>query len=84
MLGRRAARLFAHMKDALRRAKLVSPFGADYSAVLRSHLLTVPAYCAAVPASTFQGALAGDPAPQRPAGGSQPQPARLLRSLSHR
>ena len=57
MLGRRAARLFAHIKDALHRAKLGSAFGADYSAVLRSHLLTVPAYCAAVPAPTFQGVL---------------------------
>ena len=55
MLARRAAKLFAHIKDALQRAKLGSPLGADYSAVLRSHLLTVPAYCASVPASIFQG-----------------------------
>ena len=54
MLARRAARLFTHIKDALQKAKLGSPFGADYSAVLRTHLLTVPAYCAAVPAATFQ------------------------------
>lgn len=57
MLARRAAKLFAHVKEVVQAAKLGSAIGADYAGVLRSNLLSVPAYCAAVPASTFQGVL---------------------------
>lgn len=55
MLGRRAAKLFAHIKEALQRAGLSSHMGMDYSSALRSVLLATPAYCAAAPRDTFQG-----------------------------
>lgn len=55
MLGRRAPKLFAHVKDVLNRAGLTSSFGADYSSVLRSNLLVNPDYCSSVPATTIQG-----------------------------
>ena len=55
MLARRAAKLFAHVRDVLQAAKLGSAIGGDYAAMLRASLLAVPAYCAAAPASVFQG-----------------------------
>ena len=55
MLGRRAAKLFAHVKDVLNRAGPTSAIGADYSSVLRSDLLANAHYCSLVPANTFQG-----------------------------
>ena len=55
MLARRAAKLFAHVKDVLQAAKLSSAIGVDYATMLRANLLTVPADCAAVPAAVFQG-----------------------------
>lgn len=55
MLGRKIAKLFTHVKDVLSRAGASSPFGADYSSVLRSNLLTNAHYCSLVPSSTFQG-----------------------------
>ncbi|BDA48015.1 Serine-protein kinase ATM [Coccomyxa sp. Obi] len=57
MLGRRAAKLFAHVKDVLNRAGPASAIGADYSSVLRSNLLANAQYCSLVPASTFQELL---------------------------
>lgn len=57
MLGRRAAKLFAHVRDALLWAGLSSTMGMDYSSVLRSSLLATPSYCAATPRDTFQGVL---------------------------
>lgn len=56
MLLLRAAKLFAHVRDVLRLAPGASAINFDYSAVLRTHLLAEPAYCAAAPTSTFQGA----------------------------
>ena len=56
MLLLRAAKLFAHVRDVLRLAPGASAINSDYSAVLRAHLLAEPAYCAATPTSTFQGA----------------------------
>ncbi len=55
MLGRRAAKLFAHVKDVLNKAGPSSAIGADYSSVLRSDLLANSYYCSLVPTSTFQG-----------------------------
>ena len=57
MLGRRAAKLFAHVRDALQWAGLASALGTDYSSVLRGSLLASPSYCAATPRDTFQGML---------------------------
>ena len=55
MLGRRAAKLFAHVRDTLQWTGLSSVMGADYSSVLRSNLLAAPSYCAFTPRDTFQG-----------------------------
>ena len=55
MLGRRAPKLFLHVKDALQQAGLSSSLGTDYSSVLRTNLLATPSYCAATPPDTFQG-----------------------------
>ena len=57
MLGRRAAKLLAHVKDALQWAGLSSTMGMDYATVLRSNFLATPSYCAATPGDTFQGDL---------------------------
>ncbi len=57
MLGRRAAKLFAHVRDALQSAGLSSAMGTDYTSVLRGNLLAAPSYCAATPRDTFQGLL---------------------------
>ncbi len=56
MLLRRAAKLFAHVKDVLTLAPDGSAINTDYSTVLRTHLLAEPAYCLVTPTSTFQGA----------------------------
>ena len=61
MLGRRAAKLFAHIRDALQWAGLSSALGTDYSSVLRASLLAAPSYCAATPRDTFQGKLQNCP-----------------------
>ena len=59
MLGRRAPKLFLHVKDALQQAGLSSSLGTDYSSVLRSNLLATPSYCAVTPPDIFQG-VSGD------------------------
>lgn len=57
MLQRRAAPLFMHVYEVLDKVTLASPIGSDYSHALRNQLLSVPEYCAAANAATFQGAL---------------------------
>lgn len=57
MLGRRAAKLFAHVRETLQWTGLSSAMGTDYTSVLRSHLLAAPTYCATTPRDTFQGLL---------------------------
>ncbi len=55
MLLHRAARLFSHVKSVLASTQPASAIHQDHSAVLRTQLLTQPAYCTATPTSTFQG-----------------------------
>jgi hypothetical protein len=55
MLERRAAKLFEHLRDALGQGLLAGPLGADYTSVLRTSLLPVPAYCARSSAAVFLG-----------------------------
>lgn len=55
MLERRAAKLFEHLRDALGQGLLAGPLGPDYTSVLRTSLLPVPAYCARSSAAVFLG-----------------------------
>ena len=57
MLSRKISKLFSHVKDTIKQAGLATTIGQEYSALLRTHLLTVDAYCNAVSCASFEGRL---------------------------
>jgi len=55
LLGRKAGKVFGHVKDIIKQASLASSIGQEYSTLLRTHLLPVPLYCNAVSIDSFEG-----------------------------
>lgn len=55
LLFRKAGKLFSHVTDIIKQASLASSIGQEYSTLLRTHLLSVPAYCNAISSNTFEG-----------------------------
>ncbi|KAK9806879.1 hypothetical protein WJX72_005975 [[Myrmecia] bisecta] len=57
LLLRRAGKLFSHVKETLERTSLASPFGTEYSTMLRNHLLAYTPYCQSATSTVFQELL---------------------------
>ena len=55
LLGRKAGKVFVHVKDIIKQATLASSVGQEYSTLLRTSLLPVQQYCNAVACETFKG-----------------------------
>lgn len=55
LLGRKAGKIFVHVKEIVKQATLASPIGQEYSTLLRTHLLPVPHYCNTVSCDVFEG-----------------------------
>jgi len=55
LLGRKAGKVFVHVKDIIKQATLASSVGQEYSTLLRTSLLPVQQYCNAVACETFEG-----------------------------
>ena len=54
----RAAKLFTHVREVLTISGMSTVIGAEYAAVLRTHLLSTPAYCDCAKPEDAQGARA--------------------------
>lgn len=52
----RAAKLFTHVREVLTVATMSTVIGAEYAAVLRTHLLSTPSYCDCTKPEDAQGA----------------------------
>ena len=52
----RAAKLFTHVREVLTVANMSTVIGAEYAAVLRTHLLSTPSYCDCAKPEDAQGA----------------------------
>ncbi|KAL0026395.1 hypothetical protein WJX79_005738 [Trebouxia sp. C0005] len=57
LLGRKAGKVFVHVKDIIKQATLASSIGQEYSTLLRTNLLPVQQYCNAVTCETFEELL---------------------------
>lgn len=55
MLLRQATKLFSHVLEVLKVSGLSTVIGAEYAAVLRTHLLSTPAYCDCAKPENAQG-----------------------------
>lgn len=66
LLGRKAGKIFVHVKEIVKQATLASPIGQEYSTLLRTHLLPVPHYCNTVSCDVFEGMSTSHHAAMRP------------------
>lgn len=57
LLSWRAAKLFAHVREVLAVSGMSTVIGAEYAAVLRTHLLSTPSYCESAKPEDAQGAM---------------------------
>ena len=55
MLLRRLPKLVGTLHEVMRQIGLAPGLGAECSTILRVHILSVPAYCQAIPCSLRQG-----------------------------